>query len=305
MAEVNVEPGICIGFGGTNARVANCEDGDILHFNSSVTPTEPDLFFDWMARKLLDASHDGNQWLVAGFPGPVSADGQIVGPLTNVSGMRKERYDLRKELTAADAEVEGVLDQGFMLLAVNDGTLAAQAAASRIGEHRYDKTAALIMGTGVGAGVVEKDPAFETVHRVDTKNPLEIGHLMLNENAPETFETRYSGPGMQRRYGRAPEEMPSEHPAWAEEASAATRLALTLGLMNGVKLLVPTGGVGAGGSDKLRSHITMFARHISVFGNGPQQLFMPEIKLVPSKEADEFEMFGVEGVMRDHLTQAS
>lgn len=301
-AGINLEPGICIGFGGTQARMADCEAGDILRFNSIVTPTEPDALFSWMARNLLDASHDGKQWLVAGFPGPVSMDGQTVGPLTNVSGMREERYGLRGQLAAADPEVERVLDQGFTLLAVNDGTLAAHAAASRIGRHEYDKTGALIIGTGIGAGVVEKDPAHPDVHHVDTTNPFEIGHLLLSGDPFDRFEDKYSGPGMKKRYGMDPKEIPAGHPAWAEEGGAAGRLALVMGLMNGVELVVPTGGVGAGASRKLKPHIEAFVAGIRTYGNGPQKLFIPDIKLVSPKEADEFEMFGAEGVMRDFLT---
>ena len=115
MTEVAVEPGAGIGFGGTNARIAACEGGDITGFELVVTPTEPGEFFDWMARKLLDASHDGSQWLVAGFPGPVSPDGNGVGPLTNVSGMREERYDLRKQLADADPEVGARVGSGFRI----------------------------------------------------------------------------------------------------------------------------------------------------------------------------------------------
>lgn len=302
MAEVPVEPGVSIGFGGTNARVAGCEGGDITGFESVTTPTEPDEFFSWMAQQLLDASHDGRQWLVAGFPGPVSQDGNRVGPLVNVSGMREQRYNLREQLTDADPEVERVLDQGFTLLAVNDGTLAAQAAASRIGLHHYDKTGALIMGTGIGAGVVERDRGYRGVHRPDTNNPLEIGHLMISHHAGNTFEERYSGPGIHGKYGENPEELPADHPAWGTEGMIASRLSLTLGLMNGVELVVPTGGIGAGASHKIASHIREAVRHISERGNAPQRMFMPDIKLVPAQEADEFELYGAEGVMRDHLT---
>ena len=302
MTEVAVEPGICIGFGGTNARMAGCENSDITGFESIVTPTEPGEFFGWMARSLLDASHAGRQWLVAGFPGPVSPDGNTVGPLTNVSGMREERYDLRERLVAADPAVERVLEEGFVLLAVNDGTLAAQAAASRVGLDDYGRTGALIIGTGIGAGVVEKDPDYEDVHRPDTKNPLEIGHLLIGTDPFDRFEDRYSGPGIEKRYGLEATKLLAGHPAWVEEGNAAGRLALTLGLMNGVELVVPTGGVGAGASNKLGPYMERFASNIVRYGNGPQSMFMPEIKFVPSEEADEFELYGGEPVMRDYMT---
>lgn len=298
--EVQVAPGYCLAFGGTNAREASCADGDIMGFNSVRTPTEPDLFFSWMARKLLDASHAGNAWLVAGFPGPVSPDGTIVGPLENVSGMRKEEYDLRRRLTAADPEVERVLEQGFVLLAVNDGTLAAQAAADRIGEHKFGKTGVLIFGTGVGAGVVKKDPRYANVHRADTENPFELGHQMLSGNPGDTLETRYSGPGIKRRFGFDPRYLPATHPAWKEQGEVIAAQAVALGVMNSVGLVVPTGGVGAGASDKYAPHLSRVMGLIPTHGSAPQRKFAPVVRLVPPKETDSFEMSGAEGVMRDY-----
>jgi predicted NBD/HSP70 family sugar kinase len=304
MSEVAIDPGVCLGFGGTNARMASCADGDVLGFESMTTPTEPDQFFNWMARSLLDASHAGSSWLVAGFPGPVSPDGQTVGPFANVSGMREEQYDLRAQLAAADSEVENVLDQGFVLLAVNDGTLAAQAAAYRIGNHQYGKTGALIFGTGVGAGVVEKDPNHTNVHRVDTKNPYEIGHLLLSGDPADRFEDRYSGPGLEKRFKFKPEDLPATHPAWIEEGVAIGRLAMTLGLMSGVELVVPTGGIGAGASNKYGPHLERFLETYSSVGNGPQKAFIPQVLLVPPSDTEAFEMYGAEGVMREHLIAA-
>jgi predicted NBD/HSP70 family sugar kinase len=299
-AAISVEAGTCLGFGGTNARIATCDGGDLLDFSSVETPTQPEQFFQWMARNLLDASHQGSAWLVAGFPGPVSPDGKIVGPLINVSGMRAEEYDLRDELAAADPEINRVLDQGFTLLAVNDGTLAAQAAASRVGQHKYGKTGALIFGTGVGAGVVEKDGQYSNVHRVDS-NPLEIGHLLVSDQGLETFEERYSGPGIQRRYGIAPKDLDSEHPVWIEEGEAVGRLSTMLGLISRVELVVPTGGIGIGASDKYASHLRAYIESYRNGKNSTQKKFIPEIILVPPQEAEQFEMYGAEGVVRDHL----
>jgi len=224
---VMIEAGVCLGFGGTNARMANCADGDVAGFRAIETPTEPEQFFEWMARSLLDASHEGNSWLVAGFPGPVSTDGNIVGPFVNVSGMREQEYDLRTELGKADPEIERVLEQGFVLLAVNDGTLAAQAAASRIGHHNFDKTGALIFGTGVGAGVVERDRRYSNVHRAD-QNPNEIGHLQGSDDPADRFEDRLSGPGIERRCGISPEDLPAEHVIWQEQGRATVRQPLRL-----------------------------------------------------------------------------
>ena len=296
-----IDPGTCIGFGGTNARVAACEDGDISGFTSVETPNRPEQFFRWMARNLLNSSHEGGSWLVAGFPGPVSIDGAKVGPLVNVTGMKEEEYDLAAQLTAADSEVGRVLEQGFTLLAVNDGTLAAQAVASRIGRHQYSKTGALIIGTGIGAGVVKKDSDYNDVHRV-VNDPLEIGHMLVSGESFESFEQRYSGPGLERRFGVPPTKISAGHPAWIEEGEAIGRLSLTLGILNGVDLVVPTGGIGIGASQMYGYHLRSFLDTYREKWNATQRKFMPEIVLVPSVEVDEFEMYGAEGVMRDYLS---
>lgn len=305
MNTVPLESGVCLGFGGTNARMAVCEGGDISGFISIETPTQPKEFFDWMARRLLDAADNGREWLVAGFPGPVSPDGQVVGPMANVSGMSNQQYSLRTELQNAEPEVERVLDHGFRLVAVNDGTLNAQSAAARVGNHMYNRTGALILGTGVGAGVVDKDPGYARVYRADTKNPYEIGHLILSGDPFDRFEDRFSGPGLTKRYNQDPRDIPAGHPAWQEVGVAVGRLAMIMGLMNGVELVVPCSGVGAGASDKYKASLEDFMIRYRTYGNGAQKLFAPDIKTVDPKEAQVFEMFGAEGVMRDHLTKAT
>lgn len=305
MGLITVESGVCLGFGGTNARVATCENGDVTNFTSVQTPDKPREFFGWMARQVLGAAHKGHRWVVAGFPGPVTPDGKLVGPLTNVNGMAEKQYDLVEELAAVDLAAGRLLrDEGFRLVNVNDGNLAAHAAASRVGNHKYNKTGALIIGTGLGAGVVEKDPKHDNVHHADEKNPYEIGHLILSSNPLDRFEDAYSGTGISARHGD-PRKLPEDHPIWKDEGAVVGRLATTLGLMNGVELVVPTGGVGAGASAKYGPHLAAFLEAYKKFGNGPQKLFVPEVAFVDHREVQEFEMYGAEGVMRDVLTRAA
>jgi predicted NBD/HSP70 family sugar kinase len=300
----SVESGVCLGFGGTNARRAVCENGDIRSFTSIETPARSREFFGWMARQVLRAGNDGHSWMVAGYPGPVTEDGKLIGPLANVPGMSQKQYDLREELVAADTAVDRLLGDGFMLIGVNDGTLAAHAAASKVGDNKYAKTGALILGTGVGSGVVEKNKAYSNVHHVDKSNPLEIGHLPLSADPFDTFEARYAGPAMARTYDMDPRDMPADHPAWQAVGVAAGRMATTMGLMNGVELVVPTGGVGAGASDKYGPHLERFMATYREYGNGPQKLFAPEVAFVDPSMSQEFEMFGAEGVVRDYLVSS-
>lgn len=72
-----------------------------------------------------------------------------------------------------------------------------------------------------------------------------------------------------------------------------------------VELVVPCGGVGAGASDKYGPHLRDMIDTYREYGNGAQKLFLPEIVLVPQEDAQIFEMFGGEGVMRDFTTRSA
>ncbi len=305
MSSVAIEAGVVLGFGGTNARRGICHDGDLESFTSVATPARPREFFGWMARQVLGASAKGNGWLVAGFPGPVSPDGRLVGPMANVPGLAKEQYDLAEELAAADPAAGRLLQEGFTLVAVNDGELAAQAAAARIGKYGFSRTAALILGTGVGGGIVDRDHTYDNVCRTDRSNPIEIGHIILSADPVDTFENAVSGPALTRTYGKDARELPPNHPAWKRVGESVGRLSTILGLMNGVELVVPCGGIGAGASDNYGPHLRDMIDTYREYGNGPQKLFLPEIVPVPQADAQVFEMFGGEGVIRDFATRSA
>lgn len=303
MNAVSVESGVILGFGGTNARIGTSSEGDVRGFSTISTPQQPKEFFSWMARQVLDAAAGGNHWLVAGFPGPVSPDGRLVGPMANVPGLTDARYDLIQELSAVDSAVGQLLDDNFSLIAVNDGELAAQAAANRIGGYKHSRTAALILGTGVGAGIVDLDRVYKNVCRADRSNPVEIGHALLSSDPFDTFENTVSGPALARAYGKDARELAADHPAWKRVGEVAGQLATTLGVMNSVELVVPCGGVGAGASDNYLPHLLKMIDNYRQYGNGTQKLFLPEIIPVPSADSQIFELFGGEGVVRDFSTR--
>lgn len=305
MSKVSLESGVVLGFGGTNARVGKCSEGDVVGFTSESTPQHSQEFFGWMARQVLSAADDGNAWLVAGFPGPVSPDGQFVGPVVNVPGLANDQHNIKHELTAADPAAGKLLDEGFTLIAVNDGELAAQAAATRVGGYAFNRTAALIIGTGVGAGMVDRDTAYANVCRADRNNPAEIGHILLSSDPTDTYENAISGPSLADRYGKDARQLPKNHPAWKRVGEVAGQLATTLGMMHGADLVVPCGGVGAGASEMYDIHLRRMIDAYREYGNGAQKLFLPKIVPVPSADCDIFEMFGAEGVMRDFLTRSA
>ncbi|HSH55753.1 MAG TPA: ROK family protein [Candidatus Limnocylindrales bacterium] len=304
MNEIKIENGVCIAFGGTNARVADWADNDISNFSSVETPSKPDEFFKWMARGVLKAADDGAHWVVAGFPGPVSSDGKIVGPMANIPGLNQKEYDLAMELTKADPAAGRILEAGYPLVNVNDGPLASHSAAARMAQDKHDKVAALIIGTGQGTGIVSRDKDNPQVFREDRSNPTETGHLSSDPLDPTaTFENQISGPAIERRTGIDARDLAAEHPVWGDVGRKAGQLALYLGLMNGAQLVVPTGGVGAGASHKFRNHMEDTLTLVREYGNATQRKFVPDVAYVDPKECQVFELYGAGGIMADVLSR--
>jgi predicted NBD/HSP70 family sugar kinase len=304
MASPEIGTGVVLGLGATNARYGMFEHGEVYSSTTIPTPQDPEEFFGWMTRQALDAAHQGHSWLVAGFPGPVSPDGTNIGPMENVPGVGDETHHLLDKLVETDSAMTSLLEAGFRVVPVNDGELAAHAAASRIGEYGYDRVAALILGSGVGCGVVGRDvSAGPDVYRADKSNPLELGHLPLSSDPTDTFENLVSGTALARRYKIDPETEPASHPAWEEVGVNVAQMSLTLGLMSGVDLVVPCGGVGSGASARYEAHLRQALEDFASQGNKPQRKFLPEVQPVPNYICQVFELYGGEGVMRDLLTQ--
>lgn len=83
------------------------------------------------------------------------------------------------------------------------------------------------------------------------------------------------------------------------------RVAARLGVPIGNTLIVLCGGgVAAGASDKIREPFEAIMREYETHGNGPQRTFLPEVRMVPPGDAQVFEMFGAEPIMRDILTRS-
>jgi fructokinase len=103
------------------------------------------------------------------------------------------------------------------------------------------------VGTGIGGGVMTNGRlAHGMVHP-------EIGHLRIPRNLDDGFpgscpyhgdclEGLASGPAIAQRWGRPPEELPGDHPAWELEAAY-----LALGVANLVCTLSPRRIVMGGG----------------------------------------------------------
>lgn len=310
MNEVPVSQGVVLGFGGSNARRAVSKDGEIFDFTSVDTPVQPEDFFDWMGVQLLEAADAGSEWVVAGYPGPVSPDGRLVGPFKNIPGLQAQQYELATHLGARDPAVGRLLaSKKFTLVNVNDGNLAAHAAASRIGDFAYGRVASLILGSGVGSGLVDRDAAYRTVYRVDERIPAEIGHIMLSGDPEDTFENAVSGTALAKiavaeGFGEDSRYLPGDHLAWKRTGEAVMQMSNILGLMLGAELVVPCGGIGSGAQDEYGPHLSDLLETYAARGSATQGLLKPEIIPVPRADRQVFEMYGGEGVIRDAYTRA-
>ena len=222
MNSLEIGKGYCLAFGGTNARAAYINKGEITNYRNESTPHSTDDFFRWMAKRILEASDSGANWAVAGFPGPVSIVGDrlLIGPMANVPGLSKESYDLKEMLMKADPACYTLFEEGFRIEPVNDGDLAGQAAAVVVGNTNranFNVVGSLIIGTGVGAAIVKRDPNVTGVYR-PSGMPVEIGHIMEQDEPDQTYENHYSGPAIAKKHGYSLEDLASEHPAWKEVA---------------------------------------------------------------------------------------
>jgi len=311
MSEVLVEQGVVLGFGGSNARRAVSKAGDISKFASVDTPKRPKAFFGWMGRQLLEAADAGAKWVVAGYPGPVSPDGKLIGPFKNIPGLKGARYDLAARLGAVDPAVGRLLASNeFTLVNVNDGNLAAHAATGRIGAFKYSRVASLILGSGVGSGLVIRDPKYSTVYRVDEHIPAEIGHIPLSADPADTFENAVSGTALARianarGFGEDSRSIPKDHHAWRSTGEMVGQMSTILGFMLGADLVVPCGGIGSGAQSEYDPHLQNMLDAFETYGSATQRLLMPNIMPVPREDRQVFELFGGESVMRDIYTRAA
>lgn len=290
--------GICVALGGTNARTATLRNGEIYRFSSDPTPDKPDELFRKMVRQLLLRADDGSEWAVVSVPGPVrEADGQYtIGPCVNIGGL-DEGYDLNTALGKADPAFNRLIEDGFRIVAVNDGDLAAHAVAERHSKPEERSVGALIVGTGVGFGAAERIAPHASVFRT-IKLPLEIGHTVLSPTGMVTLENTISGDAIERTYGISTKDMEATHPVWREVGRYIGMAAFNLGALLGIELIVPTGGVGIGASDHLKPHLEEFMAEFAKQANSTQSLFIPRIAAAPPNEAQIFELYGAVSIAR-------
>lgn len=295
-----IGPGVCLGIGGTNARSAWCISEDIAGFESVETPQRANYFFKWMAGRLLQAAHKGAEWAVIGVPGPVEARGTetFIGPFANIPGLRSKRgYLLEQKLAKADSACSNLAEQGFRVVAVNDGDLAAQAAALVVSQGQHDRVADIILGTGVGGAAVYKQPSTPNSY-APIQLPFEIGHIVIGEHPAQTFENTYSGTAIEEVTGLRPEELPPNHPVWRKLGLGVGQMVTIMGTMAGAELVVFSGGVGIGSYENYRGRLQAFMEEYRRDGNDTQKKLAPEIRPAPRDMIQTFEMYGAAGVIR-------
>ena len=301
----SIGKGLCLGIGGTNARVAFCENGDVNGLAMEKTPAESKKFFAWMADEIINAAEDGAKWVVIGVPGIVNevGDKHSVGPLVNVPGLSDRSHVLEDELALARSEIRTLMQQGFTIKTVNDGLLAAYAAAGLYANHdskRRSTVASFIIGTGVGGAIVRRVKDSD-IFKPD-EGLFEIGHLPLLDDHESTFETTISGPGIHKRHGIKPEEIDPDHQAWHEVGSYMGQLIMMMALIAGVEVVVACGGVGSNSYAHYKPHLDEYLTKFKNSSNAIHRLTVPVVVSVPPEDSQIFEARGAEGLMAYHLS---
>lgn len=303
---MKIAMGMCLGIGGTNARVALCYDGKIEDFQARPTPREATEFFAWVADQIVEKSEKGARWAVIGVPGPAIErhDKYIIGPLHNLPGLADRSYVLEDELITANPKIKDIFDDGFTIAAVNDGTLAAYASAEVYGQNgdTYYTIASFIIGTGVGGSVVRRVKDSDVFR--PSESLFEIGHIPLPHDASDTFERMISGPALEKRYGINPRDFPPDHEAWKEIGQYVGQLIMMASLIAGADLVVACGGVGSNYYEHYRPHLEEYLEQYKNSANAVHRLAVPKMVAVPDDLSHTFEMRGAEGLMKYYMAQA-
>lgn len=240
--------------GGTKfVCVVGSKPGDIRH-HVRIPTTTPDETLGKVAKYFENVKvHTEIKSIGIGCFGPIdpNKDSPAFGTITTTP-----------KAGWAGADVVGSLSRIGLPVAFDTDVNAAVLAEHRwgAGQHLTDVVYVTI-GTGIGGGAVVNG---EVMH--GASHP-EMGHVFVGREADdESFsgvcpyhsdclESRASGPSMQSRWGKPPEDLPDDHPAWFLESRYIAR-----GLANLTLTLSPQ-RIILGGGIALRSHIFPMIRN--------------------------------------------
>jgi hypothetical protein len=308
----DVGEGLALGVGESTYRFAMVgSDASVEATQRPIdTPRTPGEFFHTTARWVLDAAQNGAEWGVLGVPGPVSVE---VNPddsitqrmhLTNIPDLNPpEGFDPIAEMTNADPAVEELLDSGFTFLTVNDGDLAALAAAKLYGKG-YEVVGDVINGRGTGGAIARRDLRFP--HK-DLFHPdpglWEVGHTPASFDFPsQTPEAMISGLGIEKRFGKPANELALDDPVFKEVAHGIGHRVIELAILGSAELVVISGGIGIKAQHGYRQELHRVLNEFRRSRN-PMADRVPMIKVPPKRMADTYELHGARGAMVSHLTR--
>lgn len=310
--------GYCIGVGATHYRPAEIDTaGNPIDNGKLPTPDTSTEFFFETGQLILKAHERGAEYMVIGVPGPVwdvpGSDGHESQRFraTNIKALSDPSgFDAVAEISATDPAVKRLLaSRDFRLLMVNDGDLAAQAAASRYGispdGKSYNAIANLINGSGIGAAVVRRDPDVGNGSLFHPDSGLwELGHLPWSSGLPSvTHETLFSGNALGSRTGRPITELDqSGHVIWQEVAHGMASLVLNLALSSGAELVVISGGNAIKAQRHIKPPLQTILDEFAASTN-PMADKTPKVQFVPRKLEDTYELYGARGAMQSHVAR--
>jgi predicted NBD/HSP70 family sugar kinase len=226
--------------------------------------------------------------------------------VTNIAALVKG-FDPIFEMTKAEPRFGRLIKDGaFTYLTINDGDLAAQAAARLYGTSetkRYSTIAALINGTGVGSAVVRRDRRLPDTNIFNPDPGLwEIGHTPHTITVPQdTHETSISGSALEAIKGQPTQNLEPSDPIWKKVAEAISTQIIHLGLYAGADLVVISGSNGIHGyyESDMRRLLAAFAA-----SQNPMADKLPAVIIVPREPrnlTDAYELYGARGAIRSFI----
>ena len=310
--------GVAFGIGKTNYRVAICDEEGIRGESNIIsTPETPDVFFKQTVEDLLSAADEGARWAVMGVPGPVKVESHANGVVTQnfrvtqIPALSRDAgFDPIDSMILADPAADELFrSNDFTFLTVNDGDLAAQAAAHFFaddeGEPVYDVVADLIDGSGTGGAVVRRDKRFPGAKLFHPDPGLwEVGHHPISPIFPSrTIEKTISGPAIEKLTEKPNEELDPNDPIFKEVAQGLGSVIINDFTLNaGADLVVISGGFAVNTQENYWYDLECILEDFRKSPN-PMSDKLPDIEYVKSEACDDYELYGARGAMLSFVTR--
>lgn len=336
-----VEPGLGFGvaLGKSTFRSCLLQDGNIVDGTLEIEPLPPTPYElgHRLGKAVINAAEADATWIGFGFPCPVNRASGTVGSDSCVEPFGQER-SLKQWITAAAylssathakavSKAARHITQCEPLIA-NDCDLLSHAAALPVKESastgppsKRSSIAAITIGTGLGAGLVERttsDPVYRLsgmfnepgIYIPEVRESLGLVQDILADQLAGnslTLEEIASGPGIKAATGAAAEDLDSDHPYWQKVAAAVGYTVVMLqAVYGGIDRIMISGGVGTNRANAYGPHLdTLLGQlkdsKIRTDLRVPPTLHVPAVVYAKPDDADRLELLGLIGLQAETL----